>query len=79
MSATPTKAIRARSWTGSVIEGDPHTVIEGMMIGGYAIGASMGYVYIRAEYPIAVERLTAAIEEAKKRGILGSHILGSRF
>ncbi len=63
----------------SIIEGDPHTVIEGMMIGGFAIGASMGYVYIRAEYPIAVERLTAAIEEAKKRGILGTNILGSDF
>lgn len=63
----------------SVIEGDPHTLIEGMMLGGYAIGASMGYVYIRAEYPIAVERLTKAIEQARARGILGKGIFGSNF
>lgn len=63
----------------SIIEGDPHTLIEGMMIGGYAIGASMGYVYVRAEYPIAVDRLTAAIEQARSRGILGKKILGSDF
>ncbi len=63
----------------SVIEGDPHTLIEGMIIGGYAIGANMGYVYVRAEYPIAVERLTAAIEEARKRGILGGKIFNSDF
>jgi NADH-quinone oxidoreductase subunit F len=63
----------------SIIEGDPHAVIEGMIIGGYAIGAKMGYVYIRAEYPIAVERLTAAIEEAYRRGILGQNIFGSNF
>lgn len=63
----------------SIIEGDPNTLIEGMMIGGYAIGADMGYVYIRAEYPIAVERLTAAIDEARKCGLLGRNILGSGF
>jgi NADH-quinone oxidoreductase subunit F len=63
----------------SIIEGDPHTLIEGMMIGAYAIGASMGYVYVRAEYPIAVERLTAAIEEAQKRGLLGSKLFGTEF
>ncbi|MGB8451873.1 MAG: FAD-dependent oxidoreductase [Anaerocolumna sp.] len=63
----------------SIIEGDPHTLIEGMMIGGYAIGANMGYVYVRAEYPIAVERLTAAIEEARKRGLLGCKLFGSEF
>ncbi|MHB1485570.1 MAG: NADH-ubiquinone oxidoreductase-F iron-sulfur binding region domain-containing protein [Saccharofermentanales bacterium] len=63
----------------SIIEGDPHTLIEGMMIGGYAIGAEMGYVYVRAEYPIAVERLGAAIEEARERGLLGKNILGSDF
>lgn len=61
----------------SIIEGDPHSLIEGMLIAAYAIGAAMGYVYVRAEYPIAVERLTAAIEEARKRGLLGSGILGS--
>lgn len=63
----------------SIIEGDPHTLIEGMMIGGFAIGANMGYVYVRAEYPIAVERLGVAIEEARKRGLLGKNIMGSDF
>jgi NADH-quinone oxidoreductase subunit F len=63
----------------SIIEGDPHSLIEGMIIGGYAIGANMGYVYVRAEYPIAVERLTAAIEEARKRGILGCKLFGTEF
>ncbi len=63
----------------SIIEGDPYSLIEGMMIGGYAIGASMGYVYVRAEYPIAVERLGAAIDDARARGILGKNILGSNF
>ncbi len=63
----------------SVIEGDPHTVIEGMLIGGYAIGANQGYIYVRAEYPIAVERMSAAIEEARRRGLLGKNIMGSGF
>lgn len=63
----------------SIIEGDPHTLIEGMIIGGYAIGADKGYVYVRAEYPIAVERLSAAIEQARARGILGQNIFGSKF
>lgn len=63
----------------SIIEGDPHTLIEGMMIGAYAIGASMGYVYVRAEYPIAVERLTAAIKEARARGLLGGKLFGTEF
>ncbi len=63
----------------SVLEGDPHTVIEGMMLGGYAIGASMGYVYVRAEYPIAVERLGAAIKEAREAGLLGGKLFNSDF
>jgi len=63
----------------SIIEGDPHSLIEGMIIGGYAIGANMGYVYVRAEYPIAVERLTAAIEEARNMGLLGNKLFGSDF
>jgi len=63
----------------SILEGDPHTVIEGMIIGGYAIGASSGYVYIRAEYPIAVDRLGAAIEQAYEKGLLGKNIFGSSF
>jgi NADH-quinone oxidoreductase subunit F len=63
----------------SIIEGDPHTLIEGMMIGGYAIGANKGYVYIRAEYPLAVERLGEAIEQAREYGLLGENIFGSGF
>lgn len=58
----------------SVLEGDPHSVIEAMEIAGYAIGADKGYIYVRAEYPIAVKRLGAAIEQAKKYGILGKNI-----
>ena len=63
----------------SVLEGDPHTVIEAMAIAGYAIGASMGYVYIRAEYPTAVERLRYAINQAREYGLLGKDIFGSGF
>lgn len=63
----------------SIIEGDPHTVIEGMILGGYAIGANMGYIYVRAEYPIAVERMKAALEAAKECGLLGEDIFGSGF
>ena len=63
----------------SILEGDPHTVIEGMMLGGYAIGANMGYIYVRAEYPIAVERVTKAIEDARSRGVLGKNLFGSDF
>ena len=50
------KGIRVRLWIGSVLEGDPHAVVEGMIIAGYAIGATQGYVYCRAEYPIAIKR-----------------------
>jgi NADH:ubiquinone oxidoreductase subunit F (NADH-binding)/(2Fe-2S) ferredoxin len=63
----------------SVLEGDPHSIIEAMMLGGYTIGANKGYVYVRAEYPIAVERLSEAIETARAFGLLGKHILGSDF
>ncbi len=63
----------------SLIESDPFGLIEGMMIGAYAIGASAGFVYVRAEYPIAVERLNAAIAEARKAGLLGKKILGTKF
>ena len=63
----------------SVVEGNPHSVIEGMIIGAYAIGAPYGYVYIRAEYPLAVERLHLAIKQAKERGFLGTNILGKGF
>ncbi|MFH0964973.1 MAG: NADH-quinone oxidoreductase subunit NuoF [Planctomycetota bacterium] len=63
----------------SVLEGDPHSVIEGMAIAGYAIGASQGYAYIRAEYPLAVERFGKAIEHAKDFGLLGKNIMGRGF
>ncbi|MGI6083972.1 MAG: NADH-ubiquinone oxidoreductase-F iron-sulfur binding region domain-containing protein [Acetivibrionales bacterium] len=63
----------------SIIEGDPHTIIEGMIIGGYAIGANLGYVYIRAEYPIAVERLSKAIEDARNYGLLGRNLFETDF
>jgi NADH:ubiquinone oxidoreductase subunit F (NADH-binding) len=63
----------------SVVEGNPHAVIEGMIISGYAIGSRTGYVYIRAEYPLAVQRLARAIEQARERGYLGNNILDSGF
>ena len=63
----------------SVLEGDPHSIIEGMALGAYAIGASQGFVYVRAEYPLAVERLQLAIDAAKEYGLLGENILGSGF
>ena len=63
----------------SVLEGDPHSVIEGMLIAGYAIGASEGYIYVRAEYPLAIQRLEIALAEARKAGFIGEGILGSNF
>ncbi len=63
----------------SILEGDPHSVIEAMAIAGYAIGASQGYIYIRAEYPIAVDRLRIAINQAREYGLLGKNIFGSDF
>ncbi len=63
----------------SVLESDPHRVIEGMAIAAYAVGASQGYVYIRAEYPLAVKRLKEAIKQAEKTGLLGNNIFGSAF
>lgn len=63
----------------SIMEGDPHRVIEGMMIAGVACGAQQGYIYVRAEYPLAVSRLQNAIEQARKYGILGENILGTNF
>ena len=63
----------------SLIESDPHAVLEGMLIAGYAIGASKGIVYIRAEYPLAIERLKRAIGQMREYGLLGSNILGSDF
>ncbi len=63
----------------SILEGDPHSLLEGMIIAGYAIGANEGYIYIRAEYPLAVKRLNIAIEDARQKGYLGENILGSGF
>lgn len=63
----------------SVLEGDPHAVLEGMAIAGYTIGGSKGYIYVRAEYPLAVTRLQLAIDQARERGLLGDNILGTGF
>jgi NADH:ubiquinone oxidoreductase subunit F (NADH-binding)/NAD-dependent dihydropyrimidine dehydrogenase PreA subunit/(2Fe-2S) ferredoxin len=63
----------------SIMEGDPHALLEGMVIGGYAIGATSGYIYVRAEYPLAVERLHIAIKQAKQKRYLGENILGSKY
>ena len=63
----------------SVLEGDPHCVLEAMTIAGYAIGAHQGYIYVRAEYPVAVERLKIALQQARERGLLGKNILGLGF
>jgi NADH-quinone oxidoreductase subunit F len=63
----------------AVLEGDPHAVLEGMLIGAYAIGASEGYIYVRAEYPLAIKRLVVALEQMEKHGLLGDNILDSGF
>ncbi|MDF2628258.1 MAG: iron hydrogenase beta subunit [Symbiobacteriaceae bacterium] len=63
----------------SILEGDPHGVLEAMAMAGYAIGAQQGYIYVRAEYPLAVERLKLAIRQARERGLLGKNILGTGF
>jgi NADH:ubiquinone oxidoreductase subunit F (NADH-binding)/(2Fe-2S) ferredoxin len=63
----------------SILEADPHSVIEGMVIGAYAIGASYGFIFVRAEYPLAVERVRTALEQAEEQGFLGDNILGSDF
>lgn len=61
------------------MEGDPHKILEGMAICGYAIGADEGYIYVRAEYPLAIKRLRIAIEQAEAMGLLGDNIFGSGF
>jgi len=63
----------------SILEADPHSVVEGMIIGAYAMGARQGFIYVRAEYPLAVKRFQIALEQAKERGFLGTNILGSAF
>ncbi len=61
----------------SVLEGDPHNVLEGMLIAAYAIGSAQGFIYVRNEYPLAVKRLVSAIKQAEEFGLLGDHIAGS--
>ena len=63
----------------SILEGDPQSILEAMEIAGYAIGAKKGFIYVRAEYPIAVQRLKIAIKQAKEYGLLGENILGTKF
>lgn len=63
----------------SIMEGNPHSVLEGMMIGAYAIGSNHGYIYVRLEYPLAIENLQIAIEQAREHGLLGDNILGTDF
>jgi len=63
----------------SLLEGDPHRILEGMMLGAYAIGASQGFFYIRAEYPLAIKRIKQAIAQAREAGLMGEHIFGSDF
>lgn len=63
----------------SILEGDPHSVLEAMIIAGYAIGANQGYIYVRAEYPIAVDRFRVAIKQAREYGLLGKNIFGTDF
>ncbi|MGB9839658.1 NADH-quinone oxidoreductase subunit NuoF [Thermovenabulum sp.] len=63
----------------SILEGDPHSVIEGMAIAGYAIGAEQGYIYVRAEYPLAIKRLQIALKQAKEKGFLGKNLFGTGF
>ena len=63
----------------SVLESDPHRLIEGMAIAAFAVGADHGYVYVRAEYPLAIERLRLALQQARRQGVLGRGIFGSAF
>ena len=73
------KEIPARLWIGPILEGDPHRVLEGMIIAGYAMGATKGFIYVRAEYVLAHQRALKAIEHARAHDYLGRNILGSDF
>ena len=73
------RATRARSWIAQALEGDPHSLIEGMILAGYAIGAQMGFIYCRAEYPLAIRRLELALAQAREQGLLGERILDTEF
>jgi bidirectional [NiFe] hydrogenase diaphorase subunit len=66
------RAILGAFMDRSILESDPHQVLEGMAIAGYAVGANHGYIYVRAEYPLAIDRLQKGIQQAKKYGLLGS-------
>ena len=76
-AATPTRATPAPSWTVRCWRATPTAVLEAMAIAGYAIGANQGYIYVRAEYPIAVKRLEIAIGQAREYGLLGKDILSA--
>ena len=78
-AATRTRGDPGAFMDRSVLEGDPHSIIEAMAIAGYAIGASQGYIYVRAEYPIAVKHLQIALEQARSYGLLGEDIFGTGF
>ena len=78
-AATPTRATPARSWTVPFWKATPTSCCEAMAIAGYAIGADQGYIYVRAEYPIAVQRLQIAIEQAREYGLLGQGYLRHRL
>ena len=73
------KATRARSWTAPCSKATPHRVLEGMAIAAYAVGAQKGFIYVRAEYPLAVKHLKTAIRQAERLGVLGNNVCGSRF
>ena len=75
----PTKVTRALLWIVRYWKGDPHSVVEAMAICGFCIGADKGLIYIRAEYPLAIERLKIAIKQAKEYGLIGNDILGTGF
>ena len=79
MVVNATKGTPAHTWIASLLEGNPHSILEGLMIGGYAIGARVGFIYVRQEYPLAVENAQRAIEQARERGLLGKNILGTGF
>jgi NADH:ubiquinone oxidoreductase subunit F (NADH-binding) len=70
---------RAPTWTGACWKGNPHSVLEGLTLGAYAIGAHEGFIYVRQEYPLAVENINLAIKKAEEYGFLGKNILGSGF
>ena len=74
-----TKVTRAHSWIDSVLEGDPHSLLEGMIIGGFAAGATEGIIYCRAEYPLAIARLEIAMAQAREKGYLGKNLFGTNF